>query len=247
MHDRCSSVHTSIFMALLAEPGSPAMTSGVGTPRWPVPRWIEWAVGFKVVSLSVDAVCLDPGRRHDAPFNTVVRGLIGMRLRDLRCLTQATTCAGCPETARCDYASVFARRLMANESDSEGDEVPPFWLQGLPAGRALARGVQLSIRLHVTGQAVDALPYLDVACRDALVHVGIRPSASAVHSTDLRTSKTKGGRIMRSNAVKYAAAAAPSTPRSISSESTPASRSSAPSRCMAARSISGATSGWLRA
>jgi hypothetical protein len=173
--------------ALLAEPGSPATAPGVGTPRWPVPRWIEWAVGFKVVSLSVDAACLHPGRRHDAPFNTVVRGLIGMRLRDLRCLTRATTCAGCPETARCDYASVFARRLMANESDSEGDEVPPFWLQGLPAGRALARRTQLSIRLHVAGHAVGVLPYLDAACRGALVHLGMRPSASVVHSTDLRT------------------------------------------------------------
>lgn len=187
MHDRCPYVRTSASVALLAEPGGTTTTPGVGTPRWPVPRWIEWAVGFKVVSLSVDAVCLDPGRRHDAPFNTVVRGLIGKRLRDLRCLTRAATCAGCPETARCDYASVFARRLMANESDSEGDEVPPFWLQGLPADRALARGTQLSIRLHVAGQAADALPYLDVACRDALVHVGTRPSASVVHSTDLRT------------------------------------------------------------
>lgn len=170
---------------LLAGQGGTAAARGIGTPRRPLPRWIEWAVGFKVVSLSVDAVCLDPGRPHDAPFNTVVRGLIGERLRDLRCLTQAATCAGCPETARCDYASVFARRLMATESDSEGDEVPPFWLQGLPAGRTLARGVQLSIRLHVTSQAVGVLPYLDVACRDALVHVGMRPSASVVHATDL--------------------------------------------------------------
>ena len=163
------------------------MAPRVDTPRWLLPRWIEWAVGFKVASLAVDAVCIDPGRRHDAPFNTVVRGLIGKRLRDLRCLTQADTCAGCPETARCDYASVFARRLMATESDSEGDEVPPFWLQGLPADRALARGVRLSIRLHVAGQAVGVLPYLDVACRDALVHVGTRPSASVVPATDLRT------------------------------------------------------------
>lgn len=169
--------------ALPAEQGRPATVPRVDTPRWPLPRWIEWAVGFKVVSLSIDAVCIDPGRRHDAPFNTVVRGLIGMRLRDLRCLTRAATCAGCPETARCDYAAVFARRLMANESD----EVPPFWLQGLPAGRTLARGARLSIRLHVAGHAVDAHPYLDVACRDALVHVGTRPSASVVHSTDLRT------------------------------------------------------------
>ncbi|TMQ14205.1 MAG: hypothetical protein E6J91_16090 [Deltaproteobacteria bacterium] len=173
--------------ALRAEQGATAAARGVGTPRWPLPRWIDWAVGFKVVSLSMDAVCLDPGdRRHDAPFNTVVRGLIGQRLRDLRCLTRAATCTGCPETSRCDYAAVFDRRLTATESDGEADEVPPFWLQGLPAGRTLARGAQLSIRLHVTGQAVGVLPYLDVACRNALVHVGMRPSASVVHSTDLR-------------------------------------------------------------
>jgi hypothetical protein len=174
--------------ALLAEQGDTTTAPGAGAPRWPLPRWIDWAVDFKVVSLSVDAVCLDPGdRRHDAPFNTVVRGLIGERLRDLRCLTRAATCAGCPETSRCDYAGVFDRRLPKTESDSEGDEVPPFWLQGLPAGRTLARGAQLSIRLHVTGRAVGVLPYLDVACRDALVRVGMRPSASVVHSTDLRT------------------------------------------------------------
>jgi hypothetical protein len=172
---------------LRAEQGVTAAARGVGTPRWPLPKWIDWAIGFKLVSLSMDAVCLDPGdRRHDAPFNTVVRGLIGQRLRDLRCLTRAATCAGCPATSRCDYAAVFDRRLIATESNGEADEVPPFWLQGLPAGRMLARGAQLSIRLHVTGQAIGILPYLDVACRDALVHVGIRPSASVVQSTDLR-------------------------------------------------------------
>ena len=173
---------------LRAEQGGTAAARGIGTPRWPLPKWIDWAVGFKVVSLSMDAVCLDPGnRRHDAPFNTVVRGLIGQRLRDLRCRTRAATCAGCPATSRCEYAAVFDRRLIATESDSEAEDVPPFWLQGLPAGRTLARGAQLSIRLHVTSQAIGVLPYLDVACRDALVHVGIRPSASVVHSTDLRT------------------------------------------------------------
>jgi hypothetical protein len=36
------------------------MAPRVDTPRWPLPRWIEWAVEFKVVSLSVDAMCLDP-------------------------------------------------------------------------------------------------------------------------------------------------------------------------------------------
>src|SRR5882672_6114353 len=77
---------------LRAEQEGTVTAEGVGTPRWPLPRWIDWAVGFKVVSLSMDAVCLGPGdRRHDAPCNTVVRGLIGQRLRDLRCFTRAAT------------------------------------------------------------------------------------------------------------------------------------------------------------
>lgn len=155
-------------------------------PPWPLDRWLTWATAFQMSSLTVDAVHRQSRpRRFDSPVNTIVRGWLGQRLRDLRCLTRTPSCVGCPETARCDYALVFDPALNASETDRDAEEVPPFWLQGLPAEHALAPDTTLSLRLHAAGAALLRLPYLDVALRDAMTRLGATLSASTVQSVDL--------------------------------------------------------------
>jgi hypothetical protein len=121
----------------------------------PLVDWLRPALDLPLIEISVDVII----RRRiqlSSPTCAVLRGLMGKRLRDLRCLTGAPTCTGCPEAARCDYARTV-----------EAESPHPFWFQGVPATQTVDSGVKLTSRLYLASPAHEIAPYLDVALRDA--------------------------------------------------------------------------------
>jgi hypothetical protein len=108
-----------------------------------------------LIEIALDVTILTPVI-VSSPACTVVRGLIGQRLWDLRCMTGAPTCSGCPVAAACDYGRIF-----------EGGSPHPFWLQGIPATTELNPGAQIAARLYLAAPAHMVAQYLDVTLRDA--------------------------------------------------------------------------------
>lgn len=142
----------------------------------PLAAWLPQLAALELTAIHVDARLPRPIRFSD-PVCAVARGLLGERLRDLRCLTRAPTCEGCADAAACDYARIFAGEAGAPgvATDPRG-VVHPYWLQGLPALADLPAEARLAVRLVVVGAAAEALPYLDVALRDALANLGVPAS-----------------------------------------------------------------------
>lgn len=122
----------------------------------PLDAWLEPALALPLIEIALDATLRTPVN-VSSPACTVVRGLIGQRLRDLRCLTGASTCSGCPVAAACDYDRIF-----------EIGSPHPFWLQGIPATTGLDPGARLAARLYLAAPAHAVAQYLDVTLRDAL-------------------------------------------------------------------------------
>lgn len=135
--------------AIVPEPEPPA-------DSLPLVDWLRPALDLPLIEISVDVV-IHRRIQLSSPTCAVLRGLMGKRLRDLRCLTGAATCAGCVETTRCDYARTF-----------EGESPHSFWFQGIPATQTIESGVKLTCRLYLASPAHASAPFLDVALRDAL-------------------------------------------------------------------------------
>lgn len=96
-----------------------------------------------------------------------LRGLLGEKLRALRCLTGAARCAGCASAQDCD----FAQLLGAPEAGVEGDEPRPYWLRGIPA-EPMEPGAAHTARLVFVEDAVASPEALAVAWVDALERLG---------------------------------------------------------------------------
>ncbi len=161
-------------------PPPPDATERARVPPIPLASWVAWATRLEVRSIEVEARFDRPIRARD-PLNVVARGLLGERLRDLRCLTRAPSCAGCTEAADCDYGLVFDDALGVAEGGSDGSGAPrPFWLQGVPASTEVAAGSALRARLLAVGPAIRALPYLDVALRGAMERLGAAPGLAVM-------------------------------------------------------------------
>src|SRR5882724_9600812 len=71
----------------------------------PLATWLEPALALPLIEIALD-VTIRTSVSVNSPACAVVRGLIGQRLRDLRCLTGAPTCSGCPVAAACDYGRI---------------------------------------------------------------------------------------------------------------------------------------------
>lgn len=127
--------------------------------------WVRQHGHWPLWQIRIDALAERPIELQD-PVCSVTRGLLGDRLRDLRCLTRAPGCQGCESTEACDYFRVFE---VGKDTSSAA---PPYWLQGLPARPFLEAGEHLRIRLVVLGAASDVLPYLEASLRDALLRLG---------------------------------------------------------------------------
>jgi hypothetical protein len=142
-------------------------------PGWvaglPLGPWALQVDQLAVTQLSLQ-VQMQEGWARDSLANSLIRGLLGARFRELRCLTAAPSCAGCSQRAECDYARVFEHEVLEKgEVGAHGShQRPPFWLQGVPVTRTLSSNETLSVVLRATGPALPALPYLDVSLRDAL-------------------------------------------------------------------------------
>lgn len=130
------------------------------TAALPLTAWLRPALDLPLVEATVE-VTLGARVQLASPLCTVVRGLMGQRLRELRCSTGAPSCVGCASAPGCDYARIF-----------DGPSPHPFWIQGVPATTALEAGTNVVTRLIVAGPAHAALPYLEVAFRDALRAAG---------------------------------------------------------------------------
>jgi hypothetical protein len=155
----------------------------------PLAAWLDAAHALEFSEVRIDVRTLRRIRTHD-PVCSIVRGLLGERLRDLRCLTRAPTCDACGEAPRCDYARIFAASATTLTPSIPRRDPPSFWLQGLPATRDLAAGATFTTRIVATGHAVSRLPYLDVALRDALDRLGssrgtLQPSATSLSASRL--------------------------------------------------------------
>jgi len=122
----------------------------------PLGAWLEPALALPLIEIALDVTIRTPVI-VSSPACAVVRGLIGQRLRDLRCLTGAPTCSGCPVAAACDYGRIF-----------EGGSPHSFWIQGIPATTELDPGAQFAARLYLAAPAHTVAQYLDVTLRDAL-------------------------------------------------------------------------------
>ena len=150
---------------------------GEGDRRLALAPWVAGAQALRLRSIEIDAQVTRP-LQLGSPACAVLRGLLGERLRDLRCLTRAPSCEGCTERARCDYARVMeagAAQRNGRTGAGEAGATPPLWLQGMSAGEELAAGERLTARLVFGGDAAPVLPYLDVALRDALGRLGLSP------------------------------------------------------------------------
>ncbi len=134
-------------------------------PGQPIERWASIACGLILSAVSV-SVEVARAKGFSGPASGTIRGLLGERLREMRCITRSPTCDGCLETARCDYARVFLHRT--HRDGAHGDhEVVPLWLRGIPVVRELEAGA-FEAEVVAVDDARAALPFLEVALRDAL-------------------------------------------------------------------------------
>jgi hypothetical protein len=155
----------------------------------PLPAWLDQLAALDLTALDVDATFLHPSVLRD-PASAVARGLLGERLRSHCCLTRAPTCDACPETARCDYARIFAGDVDPLALPGGARGLHPYWLRGLPADSAIPAGARFTARLVVTAFAAPVLPYLDIALREALVRLG-GPSPAPPRLSSSRTAPVR--------------------------------------------------------
>jgi hypothetical protein len=87
--------------ATIARAEHPVAVAGL-----PPGAWLAPALALPLMEIALDVTIRTPVS-VSSPACAVVRGLIGQRLRDLRCLTGASTCSGCPVAAACDYGRIF--------------------------------------------------------------------------------------------------------------------------------------------
>lgn len=142
------------------------------TPDEDLETWSYRLDALALRRLSVSVTVTAPAR-FEEPVCCVVRGLMGSRLRDLRCTTRAPTCEGCQEATHCDFAHIIGapEAIPTTPADAR-----PFWLRGVPYGRSIARGQRFTASLVYLPAVLARWPHLCAALIDALEVLG-RPDA----------------------------------------------------------------------
>lgn len=157
-------------------PGSfstqPAFVSGIIPAMQNTVNAGDISLGWhqKLAQITLNSVYLEVNVQRELsqrrPICTVVRGLLGERFRDLRCLTGAELCNGCGEKANCAFDQIFG-------SDEDQETGPRFhWIQGVPAHREAMQGDRWAASLMVIGKAQAHLPFLQVAFQEGIRRLG---------------------------------------------------------------------------
>lgn len=144
-------------------------TSGTSEPALMPGPWLQRHGLPELWALPFEAMATRALRLQD-PLSSLLRGQFGEKLRDLRCLTRASSCHACMEIPHCDYVRLFDAGLHEHTQHT-----PPYWLQGVPVHEEIAAGSRFAGRLVVLGPTSSLLPYLEASLRDALHFLG-RPS-----------------------------------------------------------------------
>lgn len=155
---------------------------------------------FAVADLSIEALADDP-LTLPSFAGSVLRGAFGAALRRLACLTGAPSCLGCQLRKTCPYPSLFEPPPVDLSEAGIGRTVengtPPFVLRPPEGPLKIAAGERWTVQMRVFGHALDRMPFLIEAWRDALtrglgrdrarstlVRVACRPASVAQSSTD---------------------------------------------------------------
>lgn len=146
----------------------------VASDPLPLRAWVESLRLPVLTEIEVDVTFYDRISLR-SPASSVVRGLLGERLRARTCSTGAMTCSGCDVWRSCDYARIFGADTGSRAADGGLGDLHAFWLQGLPAERDLAPGSRYLARLVTTGVSDLQLHTLHAAFRDALAVLGQGP------------------------------------------------------------------------
>lgn len=136
------------------------------------PHWLTALSSVRVTQVEIDAE-VRTALSHRAPICSVVRGLLGERFRELRCLTGEESCAGCAVANECAY-----NRWLA----ADDNELPPrqHWLQGVPAARSAQAGDRWLTRLCVVGDVTQEIAFLQVSLKDGLHRLGMARQAAGL-------------------------------------------------------------------
>lgn len=136
------------------------------TPGLPLDTWLVQAEGLSVVRLTFKVQATEQTRlRH--PCNVVLRGTMGRHLRAMRCLTGATSCEGCEVWTDCDYANLFRHRERSGQK-----RLSAAWrLRGGSLERFIPKGKRLQVIVEIDEHEAAALPWVQVAMRQAIFQV----------------------------------------------------------------------------
>lgn len=106
---------------------------------------------------------------------SMLRGAFGHALRRVSCMTRQKDCAGCPLLNTCPYPAIFAPPPVDHSLQRFTQPPAPYLIEPPPWGeRSLAPDDSFSFNLVLSGRALQELPLITLALRQALQR-GIGP------------------------------------------------------------------------
>lgn len=101
---------------------------------------------------------------------SLLRGQFGAALRSISCMTEQTSCAGCPLRASCPYAAVFEAPAPPQHDMQRFSHIPnPYVIEPPPLGtRSIAANNALTFNLVLFGRALEQVPLISFALQRAI-------------------------------------------------------------------------------
>ncbi len=116
---------------------------------------------------------------------SMLRGAFGHALRRVSCMTRQKDCTGCPLLHTCPYPAIFAPPPVEHTLQRFTQPPAPYLIEPPPWGeRSLAPGDTFSFNLVLSGRALQELPLITLALRQALQR-GIGPGDGQAELTEL--------------------------------------------------------------